>query len=313
MPKISIIVPNFNYANFLTDALSSVQHQTFQDWECIVIDDASVDNSVDVINSFINQDSRFKLIQMPKHSGIAFVRNAGLDAATGDYIAFLDADDVYTQTALETLYITAKMTDADMVSGMAHAVEETFHFVKSDNAAFVPVGFQPYINPGVYMTRSTRAQSWFWLWRRIYKRSMIGDTRFNTKLNAIGEDIGFMLEIAHKAKYMADIPMPVVYHRKHFNSVSMRTPCQDYFDYFPALLEIAEKQFPNYDPGFWQIFYNAITEYIIRECIVKPRALKANLDAARATILKCAQMIPRQFLSRKKRFMFWYLSRLKNA
>jgi hypothetical protein len=122
-----------------------------------------------------------------------------------------------------------------------------------------------------------------------------------------------MLEISHRAKYMVDLPVPVVYHRQHFNSVSMRTPCQDYFAYFPALLEIAQEQYSNYDPGFWKVFYNAISDYIIRECIVKPRALKVGLDAARSAVLKCAQMIPRQFLTRKKRFMFWYLSRLKNA
>ena len=89
---ISIIVANYNYASFLPDALNSVLAQTIDNWECIIIDDGSTDNSVEIIKKYVKKDSRFQLIQIP-HSGVSVARNTGLDAARGEYIAFLDSDD----------------------------------------------------------------------------------------------------------------------------------------------------------------------------------------------------------------------------
>ena len=313
MPTISIIIPNKNYERFLRDALDSVKHQTFRDWECIVVDDASVDNSCDIIQEYVDSDKRFKLIKMEEHAGISAVRNAGLDAATGEYVAFLDADDAYAQNALETLYVTAKMTGADIVNGFAQSVEESFRFYPSESATFVPCGFSTYNQHGFYLAHGVPNQQWFWLWRRLYKRSVIGDVRFDPRLSNIGEDIGFTLNLTYRARLMAEVPVVVVYHRLHFNSVSKRTNCVDCMSYLYTVLEIANSLIPYYEPQFWVAFYNMITDYIVRECVIKPRALKVHLDLGRQTMIKCAQIMPRHYLSRKKRFMFWYLSRLKHA
>jgi glycosyltransferase involved in cell wall biosynthesis len=158
MPTISIIIPNKNYERFLRDALDSVKHQTFRDWECIIVDDASVDNSCDIIQEYVDSDKRFKLIKMKEHAGISAVRNAGLDAATGEYVAFLDADDAYAQNALETLYVTAKMTGADIVNGFAQNVDESFRFYPSESATFVPCGFSTYNQHGLYLAHGVPNQ-----------------------------------------------------------------------------------------------------------------------------------------------------------
>lgn len=313
MPKISIIIPNKNYERFLRSALDSVKHQTFTDWECIVIDDASVDKSCDIIQEYVNADNRFKLIKMPQHAGISVVRNAGLDAASGEYIAFLDADDAYAQNALETLYIAAQMTGAEIVNGFAQNVDDAFKFAPATNAAFVPTGISTFVKPGLYLAHNTPDQNWFWLWRRLYKRSVIGDVRFDLQLNDIGEDIGFTLNVTHRARLMAEVPVVVAYHRMHFNSVSKRTSCPDCMAYLTVILNTANSLIPHYEPMFWHIFYNMISDYIVRECVVKPRVLKAYLDLGRKTMIQCAQIMPRKYLTRKKRFMFWYLSRLKHA
>ena len=95
MPVVSVVIPVFNGATFLSEALTSVQSQTFQDFEVIVIDDASTDNSLEIINSFCYADSRFKSISLEKNVGGGAARNVGLMAASARYVAFLDSDDFW--------------------------------------------------------------------------------------------------------------------------------------------------------------------------------------------------------------------------
>ena len=74
-PDVSIIIANYNYARFIGDALESILAQTLQNWECIIIDDASTDDSVKIITEYTNRDKRFRLIQQPKHMGVSAARN----------------------------------------------------------------------------------------------------------------------------------------------------------------------------------------------------------------------------------------------
>lgn len=94
--KISVIIPTYNRAHIIKDALESVLMQTYSNWECIIIDDGSTDNSEKIINEFITKDLRFKFIRRPlsRNKGAATCRNIGLENTTGDYIQFLDSDDL---------------------------------------------------------------------------------------------------------------------------------------------------------------------------------------------------------------------------
>lgn len=100
MPLISIIMPAHNMAPWIRATLKSVQAQTMRDWECIVVDDGSTDDT-DVYVSAMD-DARFQLIQQKK-GGVSLARNRGLDAAQGKYIVFLDADDLWHPMALERM------------------------------------------------------------------------------------------------------------------------------------------------------------------------------------------------------------------
>lgn len=91
-PIVSIIVPCFNHGEYLSEALESVFNQTFTEWECIIVDDGSSDNTKDVAMSYKNMDFRFKYIYQ-KNSGLASARNTGINEASGVYILPLDADD----------------------------------------------------------------------------------------------------------------------------------------------------------------------------------------------------------------------------
>ncbi len=92
-PKISVIMPCFNGERYLTQALESLRWQTYPHWECILIDDGSIDRSAEIFKTYKDQDSRFRYY-FQTNQGPAAARNFGLEVAEGDFIQFLDADDV---------------------------------------------------------------------------------------------------------------------------------------------------------------------------------------------------------------------------
>jgi glycosyltransferase involved in cell wall biosynthesis len=99
---ISIIVPSFNRADLIAETLNSVFSQTYQKWECIIVDDGSSDNTINIINYFIEKDSRFSFIKRNRFpKGAPTCRNIGLELAKGDYIVYLDSDDLLAPFCLE--------------------------------------------------------------------------------------------------------------------------------------------------------------------------------------------------------------------
>lgn len=98
MPIVSIIIPAYNAQKTILKTISSVRQQTHTDWELIVINDGSTDNTSEIAKSIT--DSRIQIFDYP-NSGVATARNRGIERATGDYIAFLDADDTWTSNKLE--------------------------------------------------------------------------------------------------------------------------------------------------------------------------------------------------------------------
>jgi succinoglycan biosynthesis protein ExoO len=115
MVAVSIIVPCFNAEGFIRDAVASIQAQTFTDWECLIVDDCSTDGSVATLNAMAAHDPRIKPILLPVNGGASVARNTALDAATGDWITLLDADDVYAPDRLARLVALAETQSADMV------------------------------------------------------------------------------------------------------------------------------------------------------------------------------------------------------
>ena len=98
---VSVIMPAYNAAAFIAESIQSVQQQTYTNWELLVIDDASLDDTVQVIEGLSKEDDRIKLHILPTNQGAGFARNIGIKAATGDLISFLDADDLWKPHKLE--------------------------------------------------------------------------------------------------------------------------------------------------------------------------------------------------------------------
>ena len=101
MPKVSVITPAYNASKFIGETIESVLKQTFQDWEMIIVDDCSTDDTLKIANEFLKKDPRIKIIQNERNSGVAATRNHGLDVAIGDFIAFVDSDDLWLPEKLE--------------------------------------------------------------------------------------------------------------------------------------------------------------------------------------------------------------------
>ncbi len=101
-PLVSIVTPAYNAEKFIRRTIRSVQSQSFSDWEMIVVDDGSKDKTRQIVESFASKDQRIRLIKMPENSGLAAItRNRGLKEAKGEFIAFLDDDDIWHPRKLE--------------------------------------------------------------------------------------------------------------------------------------------------------------------------------------------------------------------
>jgi glycosyltransferase involved in cell wall biosynthesis len=92
---VSIITPSYNSENFISETISSVISQTYENWEMLITDDSSTDNTIKIIQNFCEKDARIKLIALHENGGPAYARNVAIKASKGRYVAFLDADDLW--------------------------------------------------------------------------------------------------------------------------------------------------------------------------------------------------------------------------
>lgn len=110
---VSIVVPAYNVEEFIGDCIKSIQNQTFSNWEAIIVDDGSRDKSVEVIKNLLKDDNRLRLISQP-NGGVSKARNTGILAAKGQYLTFIDGDDMWTPTFLEDLLAAITTSEVDV-------------------------------------------------------------------------------------------------------------------------------------------------------------------------------------------------------
>ena len=126
-PLVSIVIPTYNHAKFISKALKSVIDQTYKNWEAIIIDNESVDETYKLINNF--NDSRIKYFKIFNDGVIAKSRNLGIKEAKGDWVAFLDSDDWWTKDKLEVCF--SKITkDVDFIYHAHEYVNKSKSFFK---------------------------------------------------------------------------------------------------------------------------------------------------------------------------------------
>lgn len=128
LPLISIIIPFYNCENYLVRCLDSVASQTYNNLEIILVNDGSTDNSLEICERYLENDSRIKIINK-EHGGVASARNAGLDAVTGEYIGFVDSDDYINENMYMELYNALIHNNCDVATCNFYRVYGEDYFV----------------------------------------------------------------------------------------------------------------------------------------------------------------------------------------
>lgn len=172
---VSIITPSYNCASFIGKTIKSIQNQTYTDWELLITDDCSSDNSREVIESYVNRDPRVKLLVLDKNSGAGVARNNSIKEAKGRYIAFCDSDDRWYPDKLEKqlAYMRAKncavshtsyMTcdENDRITGIVicRKKETLSSMCKDDKMGFLTVIYDTDKVGKVYMPELRKRQDW---------------------------------------------------------------------------------------------------------------------------------------------------------
>ena len=129
---VSIITPNYNSENYIKETISSVQNQTYQNWEMIITDDGSNDNSISIIKEIIKEDNRVKLFEI-NNSGPAIARNNSIENSKGQFLAFLDSDDLWFPEFISTSMLRIKNSEGFVFSSYKRCNEVTL-IRKKENA-----------------------------------------------------------------------------------------------------------------------------------------------------------------------------------
>ena len=129
---VSIITPSFNSERYIAETIQSVIDQTFQDWEMIIIDDGSTDNTREIITDFVKKDLRIQLFPLENNRGAAKARNIGINQASGHYMTFLDADDIWFPDFIANSIKTINEVGIHFVFSSYKRANEKLEFVYSD-------------------------------------------------------------------------------------------------------------------------------------------------------------------------------------
>lgn len=138
VPLVSVIIPVFNSKVYISEALDSVINQTYKNLEIIIIDDGSTDGSGKICDEYAEKDNRIRVFHQ-KNIGVSAARNAGLDLAAGDFLAFLDSDDAYELTFIDSMMTAMIQNNADIVMCRYTEHKTTGKMSFNRHAGFYPV------------------------------------------------------------------------------------------------------------------------------------------------------------------------------
>ncbi len=231
MPSFSIIVPVYNVAPWLLECLSSVVKQSWVDWECICVDDGSVDGSDKILDAHARGDKRIRVVHQ-RNGGVSRARNRALERVGAYYVCFLDGDDCFVPDAFSVLADCCRLKNPDAVgirwsrSGTtvgAEAVSVRLHRLPSD----------------------AWEERWVWeffrsCWMHVWKREVLGDNRFVEGL-PLGEDVLFSLSVAPAVQSVAELNVPLYIYRDNEESAIHRkmtaARCRLFWEAFALIVD----------------------------------------------------------------------------
>ncbi|TGK48551.1 glycosyltransferase family 2 protein [Leptospira bouyouniensis] len=190
MPKVSVIMPAYNAVSYLEESVNSLKNQSFQDWELLLIDDCSKDGTVSLAKEIAKTDNRIHVIQKEKNSGSADTRNTGIQLAKGEYIAFLDADDLWEPKFLETMIPFMQQNQSPFSFSSYRIVDE-------NGTEFC----EPFIvKTKGYTYRDLLFYNRVGLLTAIYHVPSVGKKYFDPSLKSLRDDYALWLDILREGK-----------------------------------------------------------------------------------------------------------------
>lgn len=218
MKRFSIVVPVYNVGRYLNECIQSIVSQTYEDWELILVDDGSLDQSGTICDQWAQRDARIQVIHQA-NSGASAARNNGLDHCSGQYILFLDGDDYWIDNnVLAQLSQRIAQTHPDVV---------VFNYQKDFGGKRVAPYFLESLKMPVNMNdeESARfiAQHELWTacaWNKAIRASLFGDNQLRFRQGTTSEDIDWSLRLALTATRFDYLALSIVNYRQRLTSVT---------------------------------------------------------------------------------------------
>lgn len=304
--SFSIIVPVYNVEKYLDKCLASILEQTFKDFECIIIDDGSPDNSNIIIDKYVKLDQRFKVIHQ-KNMGLSAARNTGLDIAQRNYIVFVDSDDYIADDYLEKFALKIADTDADIVI-----------------CGFIEA-YKDYEKNKVFTSESTKvikqnilADLWpSYVWNKCYKKDLFANIRF--PVGRIFEDILTIPEVCLYAQKIVCIPEKLYYYnRQNVSSITAELSVEKMYNVFQGRMKNRQLALlHNIDclKAMDKIMLKDTTKCLFRNCCDNKLSalqeqemcdyLKERLDKSEVVGLRNKFWV-KMLLAKRKKLCAWY-------
>ena len=254
--KFSVIIPVYNVEPYLCDCLDSVLNQTCADWEAVCVNDGSTDGSADILNEYAVRESRLKVITQ-SNGGLSAARNAGIDAAEGEYVLFLDSDDWLEENALEV--VSANLDGEDMLCFSGRRFfesEKTYHGADQLKAQSYLSGMD-YYNENALLARDF---AFVCVVLRSYKREFLSRHNLRFKEGIFHEDNLFTPLACYYAKKVKVLNECLYDYRVRANSITTTVNVKRLRDLLGTANTLAD--FFVQKAGFDKtVVYRAITHY----------------------------------------------------
>lgn len=212
IPVISVIIPVYNVSQYLEKCIKSVQNNTYHNLEIICIDDGSTDESGEILDNLASEDSRIVVIHQ-HNNGVAAARNAGLNLASGEYVAFIDSDDFIHPRYFESMLRCMIVKAADIVACgcCKFTIVATPELQQYQHIPYKRIGAQSFLNH--YYTRHM-------IWARLYHRKHLIDIQFATEVG-IAEDTLYNLRVINRLEkpVVYETALPLYYYLTRGNSI----------------------------------------------------------------------------------------------
>lgn len=225
-PEISIIVPVYKVENYIEKCLTSIKEQTFTNWECIIVDDGSPDNSGKISDMFVKDDSRFKVVHKT-NGGLSSARNAGLSISKGKYVALVDSDDWLEKNYLYSLYRLITDNDADLA--ICGYVKE-FKTFKREKSLKLDYSIIEGKNVAFELLFNNRLPGF--MWNKLFRKEIIIS---NFPEGKVYEDYYVMNEWAENIKKIVITPEILYHYRVRKGSITSSSNSKNQLDFMQAI------------------------------------------------------------------------------